>query len=827
MAQRSQSQARTQPALETKNKTTDVVNNSKSSKPSPSDNGGGGNNASFGGGKRRDFNKNKSSRQQRGGGGGGAYGGPAVEVSSSYGGRHNRGYQGGAGGRRGGEHKGGKNAAVSQANRFPGAVTEADEIEIGSVFKSGSKKQNFNHLLKFKSYESQRGTNDRDRGHDRRGPRQGRWQGKSRHVPVVTYTREQYLAANCQFLVKASGDYDVQVVDPDIPVAWENIEEVKLFTPGSEPLNCPICLFPPRPGKIGRCGHVFCWPCILHYLALSDDSYRKCPICEDKIYKEDLKSVRLISQETYSTGSTIELRLMKRERNSLFAVPVAHAGLEHVPSVEDSFLDRSLSKLVKATPQQVMELVLDRERRQLDAIFAEEKDTPESIFITEAIKLLEGKVESCIFESVALASHQALPSLVELPQTQPKQNLDDQATEIKIITSSVKVLDPFADENKDEKPLEEIFSPVSDVSTISDYVTSPETEKSVTSPEEEGFARPRHVSSGSSIGSEHEGEVYGETTVTADDLDISNVQNVPSGQSSDNPTADNRPKALMNPKDVFYFYQEVNGQRIFMHALNINMLVHEYGTLEACPPTITAKILEMDSSTMSENLRQRLRYLRHLPLSCSFEVAELDLNGLLSRKTIAHFKDQLTERRRRRQRKMTAEQRREKKIRLEEMRIMNRFPSPMARIQSDFHYPRMDDEPIFNNSDPDLQASAVPTEEAPEPSSSGLNFASIARKGKPQQKVQQPQTVVAVGGGSSGMIRLGGVLPRARVVVRPDSDSEPEPEGYVPVPKTSTLGASLAQALAQVGQSGGGNQADTAGGKKKKGRRARGIPVQL
>ncbi len=67
----------------------------------------------------------------------------------------------------------------------------------------------------------------------------------------------------------------------------------------------------------------------------------------------------------------------------------------------------------------------------------------------------------------------------------------------------------------------------------------------------------------------------------------------------------------------------------------------------------------------------------------------------------------------------------------------------------------------------------------PEPSSSGLNFASIARKGKPQQKVQQqqPQTVVAVGGGSSGMIRLGGVLPRARVVVRPDSDSEPEPEG--------------------------------------------------
>jgi hypothetical protein len=31
-------------------------------------------------------------------------------------------------------------------------------------------------------------------------------------------------------------------------------------------------------------------------LALSDDDYRKCPICEDKIHKEDLKSVRIYPQ---------------------------------------------------------------------------------------------------------------------------------------------------------------------------------------------------------------------------------------------------------------------------------------------------------------------------------------------------------------------------------------------------------------------------------------------------------------------------------------------------------------------------------------------------
>ena len=35
------------------------------------------------------------------------------------------------------------------------------------------------------------------------------------------------------------------------------------------------------------------------------------------------------------------------------------------------------------------------------------------------------------------------------------------------------------------------------------------------------------------------------------------------------------------------------------------MLVHEFGSLDKCPATLTAKILEMDSSTMTEHLRGR------------------------------------------------------------------------------------------------------------------------------------------------------------------------------------------------------------------------------
>lgn len=35
--------------------------------------------------------------------------------------------------------------------------------------------------------------------------------------------------------------------------------------------------------------HIYCWPCVLHYLALSDKTWRKCPICYEAIHVGDLK----------------------------------------------------------------------------------------------------------------------------------------------------------------------------------------------------------------------------------------------------------------------------------------------------------------------------------------------------------------------------------------------------------------------------------------------------------------------------------------------------------------------------------------------------------
>ena len=86
-------------------------------------------------------------------------------------------------------------------------------------------------------------------------------------------------------MVKSSGDYAVHLADPDTLVNWDLIEQVVLKTTETVP-SCPICLYAPKAAKITRCGHVFCWPCILHYLALSDHAWRKCPICFEAIHKQ-------------------------------------------------------------------------------------------------------------------------------------------------------------------------------------------------------------------------------------------------------------------------------------------------------------------------------------------------------------------------------------------------------------------------------------------------------------------------------------------------------------------------------------------------------------
>lgn len=68
-----------------------------------------------------------------------------------------------------------------------------------------------------------------------------------------------------------------------------------------------------------------------------------------------------------------------------------------------------------------------------------------------------------------------------------------------------------------------------------------------------------------------------------------------------------------------------DGQQIYLHSINVRTLEACYGSLEQCPQEISGRIVEKEAGSMTPQLRKRLRYLEHVPITCQFEVIELDL----------------------------------------------------------------------------------------------------------------------------------------------------------------------------------------------------------
>ena len=120
------------------------------------------------------------------------------------------------------------------------------------------------------------------------------------------FNKEEYMQAAFQFVIRPpkSKDYDDYLrylVDPAQIVEWKDIVEA-VYTPPSvsspQKILCPICLEPAAAivaPRVTKCGHIFCWSCLLQYLQFEKQyAWKKCPLCADPIYKTDIKRVSLV-----------------------------------------------------------------------------------------------------------------------------------------------------------------------------------------------------------------------------------------------------------------------------------------------------------------------------------------------------------------------------------------------------------------------------------------------------------------------------------------------------------------------------------------------------
>ncbi|KAI7884423.1 hypothetical protein K492DRAFT_183442 [Lichtheimia hyalospora FSU 10163] len=315
-----------------------------------------------------------------------------------------------------------------------------------------------------------------------------------------------------RFLLDASGDYTKQLNDPDVSFDWDWIEQVLLYGMSS----CPICLDSPTAARIARCGHVFCLGCILHCL----QEHKACPICWDCILgPRDLKPVKVLESKTYNAGDSIDLCLVHRNANSMFALPASNAtstttNTSLIPW-NTAPLAMQFSRFMLAKPE-YMEAEYDKD--------------------AECI----GKAIEDVDEDNELAALLAGLDLVHTHKERHQQQRQQQ--------------------------------------------------------------QPSSNNNHHSHHRIHQQNGRGEAC-----------------------------------QPEYHFYQEANGQFIFLNSRDIRVLKHEFGDYHLFPSQIRPVIRTLEEIILTEEHRHRSKYLGHLPIGCTITLISVDLSGIVSKETLDIF----------------------------------------------------------------------------------------------------------------------------------------------------------------------------------------------
>ncbi|CAG9334186.1 unnamed protein product [Blepharisma stoltei] len=123
-----------------------------------------------------------------------------------------------------------------------------------------------------------------------------------------------------QFSLLPSAHFSIYHENPNIPIPWDSIRKVTYLT--TNEIRCPVCLnedfIAP---KINKCGHIFCWPCVIRFLRASGKDAKKCPICQDAVKGDLLRTAEVKLVKNIKEGDIVKMKLIKREKNKISVFP--------------------------------------------------------------------------------------------------------------------------------------------------------------------------------------------------------------------------------------------------------------------------------------------------------------------------------------------------------------------------------------------------------------------------------------------------------------------------------------------------------------------------
>jgi hypothetical protein len=143
----------------------------------------------------------------------------------------------------------------------------------------------------------------------------------------------------------------------------------------------------------------------------------------------------------------------------------------------------------------------------------------------------------------------------------------------------------------------------------------------------------------------------------------------------------------------YFFYQAAGGLPIFLHPLDIRILLSKFSSYSSFPSEITVPINAFEEGTVNDDLRKRCKYLAHLPESADVVFLETDLEPVVGKDGLKAFEAALKTRRTKRHERHRREERnrvraeereREKERQTGLWRDMDFLPrSPVEDVRSD------------------------------------------------------------------------------------------------------------------------------------------------
>ncbi|KAI8643066.1 hypothetical protein BD408DRAFT_451407 [Parasitella parasitica] len=468
-------------------------------------------------------------------------------------------------------------------------------------------------------------------------------------------------------MLNSTGNYIYQLADPDINFDWETIEQVLISS--SETQLCPICLSPPTAARVTKCGHIYCLPCILHYLALRESkrNWRKCPICWDSIYEADLKPVRImkpfaVSDHHRQSATTTTTAEAAAAAAATTASTTLSCGVTEGDRVDMALMQRANDSTLAfplsdtwPLPPNVTCNYMKPDTPLIPWHFTPGAMTFARFMLASPDYLKREHNRDCVELNDAMADAKGWGSAEEMPFIE--KSVDQ-------ILAKMKQLD-----EQNTKELE-LAIQTSDMmfEAVAKYA-----KKHGKTPVSQQLHQADKAQ-------EQVPEAYRQYQLSHQAGDDINANQSPSVATTHQCHGNNN----NTPATDFYFYQAVDGQHVYLHPLDIRILKHEFGNYDQFPHQLQVQATSVQESTLTEDLRKKCKYLGHLPLACDVTFMEINVKDIVSPETIQIYNEELVARvKKRKDKERKEDQRRKQAENRQKFQVVKEHEAERQMLEND------------------------------------------------------------------------------------------------------------------------------------------------